>query len=83
MAKQSEFTNVIEAIVGDAARLREKAAKSPGIPPMEERVSNREARARVQTMTPQALMNMTPENRAALIKAVGTEAVVNVVRRKR
>ena len=81
MAKVSDFTKVVQNLAAEAKTVRERATRAPAVPLMQEKVSNREARARIPHLTPQALLGMTPEGRADLIKAVGSQAVLDIVRK--
>lgn len=81
MAKTSRHTKVIESVAAHAARLRQMADKSTAIPVGQERLTRREARTRSLTLTPQDLQTMSPEQREALLKEVGTQAVVEIIRR--
>jgi hypothetical protein len=81
MPHTSRHTKVIENIAANADRLRQMAAKSTAIPVGQERLSRGEARTRAKTLTPHDLGAMTPEQRQMLIKEVGTQAVVDIVRR--
>ena len=82
MGKTSGFTKVVEKIVADGGRLREQAAKSSAIPLMQEKLSKRAAASRVGRMTVQDLTEMLPEQRRVLIENVGTDAVVDILRRQ-
>ena len=80
--QRSDFTKVVEKIVADYAVLRKQVAKSTAVPFMQEKLSRREALTRMGSMTPQDLTSMTPEERGALVKEVGTGPVLDTIRRQ-
>lgn len=79
----NEFTEVVNNLIKETEALRVVAAKTTVVPFMYEKVSRREALNRVGRMTPQELTGMAPEERAMLLKEVGTPAVMNILRRQR
>jgi hypothetical protein len=81
MAKSSEFTRVIQNLGKEADAYRQRAAKSQTVPIGQERLSRSEARTRVKTLTPADLQGMTPELREKLLHEVGTERVLDILRR--
>ena len=83
MAKTNEFTQVVQDMVKEISRLKKAGAKSPAVPFMAEKLSRSEARTRVQRMTPGELALMPPEARIQLVKDVGPEAVLEVLRAAR
>ena len=83
MGQTSEFTEVVRELAREGAKLREQAAKARPVPFMREKLSRRDALNRVGRMTPQDLAEMTPEERQGLIKEVGTDAVLGIIRRSR
>ena len=76
--KKSEFTDAVQNLVKEADGLR-GGKRQP--PPMQEEVTSREARSRVSNLTKADLLGMTPENRRALLDAVGSQGVLDVIRR--
>ena len=83
MGTTSEFTEVVREVAQEGAKLRAQAAKAHPVPFMQEKLSRRDALNRVGRMTPQDLAEMKPEERGALIKEVGTDAVLGIIRRSR
>ena len=83
MGKRSEFTDVVQELAREGAKLREQAVRAKPVPFMQENLSRRDALNRVGRMTTQDLAEMKPEERGALIKEVGTDAVLGVFRRSR
>ena len=81
MAKTSDFTQAVQNIIAEGTALRRQAEKAKPVPFMQERLNKRDALNRVGRMTPQDLGQMTPEQRQALVKSVGTDAVLGVIRR--
>ena len=70
--KRSEFTEVVLGLKDEIKGVRHKAEKSPGIPFMQESLSKRDSKNRVQAMSPQ--------EREKFIKDNGIDETIRILR---